>query len=206
MRLFWARGYAAAGIEELTRAMGVPRSSLYQTFGDKQGLFLAAVEHYGRTRLAPMLATLEGGGTLAEDLAAFMAAVVRAATAEPATPGCLVSCALADCAGENERMRAELAARFDKAEAAIAARLERAQAEGALPADADCAALAAVLAAVSRGVMLRARSGAPAAALQRIADAALALAPRDARQGGVRRRRAARPRPPSSPACRGSSG
>lgn len=179
MRLFWARGYAAAGIEDLTRAMGVPRSSLYQTFGDKQGLFLAAVEHYARTRLAPMLAALEGGGSLADDLAAFMAAVVRAATADAATLGCLVSCALADCAGENDRMRAELAARFDRAEAAIAARLERARAAGELPAPTDCAALAGVLAAVSRGIMLRARSGAPAAALQPVANAALALTLRD---------------------------
>ena len=172
MRLFWAQGYEGASIDALTIAMGVPRSTLYQAWGDKQALFLAAVDHYARTRLAPLLAALDGGGPLRKDVGAFLDGVVALATADPAHLGCLVSCALADAAGAQERMQAELAARFATVENRIAARLQKAQEAGDLARTADTETLTGVLAAIARGLMLSARAGTPAAVLRRTAHSA----------------------------------
>ena len=176
MRVFWAEGFAAASIDMLTRAMRMPRASLYQRHGGKEGLFLAAVAHYVDSRFAPLIARLDAGGTLAADLGGFFAAVIRHATADPATLGCLVSCVLADAAGANPVMQAELARRFDSVEAVIAARLARAQAAGELAPGADIATLAGMLAAIARGLMLRARAGATPAALSPIAALAVQAA------------------------------
>jgi TetR/AcrR family transcriptional repressor of nem operon len=67
MRLFWARGYHATSISDLTEATGVYRNSLYATFGDKKTLFLRALDHYMEgaaarfaERLAPPTPALEG--------------------------------------------------------------------------------------------------------------------------------------------------
>jgi TetR/AcrR family transcriptional repressor of nem operon len=178
MRLFWAAGYEGASIDALTGAMGMPRASLYQRYGDKEALFLAAIEHYARTRLGPLFGALEGGGTLCADLEAFLDAAVRHATRDPAHLGCLVACVLSEVAGSQARMRQELAARFAAVEGRIAARLARAQTAGELDPATDVEALAGVLSAVARGIMLSARAGVPPAALRRTAQAARDLVAR----------------------------
>lgn len=176
MRVFWAQGYDGASIDALVAATGLTRSSLYLAWGGKEALFLAAVEHYAETRLKPLLAALGGGGALADDLGAFFDGVVRLATEADAHRGCLVSCALADAAGARATMRAELARRFAAVEARLEARLARAEAAGETPRSVAPGALAAMLAAVARGLMLGARAGADPETLRRTAAAARTLA------------------------------
>lgn len=49
MRVFWAKGYAAAGLTELLEAMDIGRKSMYDTFGNKRRLFLQCLQHYSDT-------------------------------------------------------------------------------------------------------------------------------------------------------------
>lgn len=44
--VFWRHGYANASVSDLTEATGLSRSSLYQRFRDKDGLFNEALERY----------------------------------------------------------------------------------------------------------------------------------------------------------------
>ena len=150
MRVFWAEGYDAASIDQLCRETHMPRSSLYQTYGNKEELFLAVIAHYVKTQLAPLTDALGPSGTLKADLSSFFNEVVALATRDSRTPGCLISCVLAEVAGANE----------------IAQRL--AYEDGAQP-NSETQALAGMLAAVARGIMLRARSGARRADLQAVA-------------------------------------
>ncbi|MGN4072772.1 TetR/AcrR family transcriptional regulator, partial [Burkholderia gladioli] len=46
IQVFWRHGYAAASISDLTEATGLSRSSLYQRFRDKDGLFQVALATY----------------------------------------------------------------------------------------------------------------------------------------------------------------
>ena len=46
MQVFWEKGYDAASLTDLTEAMGINPPSLYAAFGDKERLYLAAVEMY----------------------------------------------------------------------------------------------------------------------------------------------------------------
>ncbi len=173
MRAFWAAGYEGASIDLLCAATRMPRASLYRQYGDKEGLFLAAIGHYSETRLATVAAALGPRGRLAEDLRSFFAAVVELATSEPAAPGCLISCVLADAAGANPAFRDELDRRYAALEARLAARLEAGRSE--LDRGADPQVLALVLASLARGLMLRARAGAGRDRLLEAGDAATGL-------------------------------
>jgi AcrR family transcriptional regulator len=44
--VFWRHGFATASISDLTEATGLSRSSIYQRFGDKDGLFNESLERY----------------------------------------------------------------------------------------------------------------------------------------------------------------
>lgn len=46
MEVFWEKGYNAASLRDLTQAMNINSSSLYNTIGDKQELFVRCVKHY----------------------------------------------------------------------------------------------------------------------------------------------------------------
>jgi len=99
MQAFWSVGYDGASVDTMCRVSNMSRASLYQAYGGKEGLFLATIAHYAETRLTHVMAALGPHGSLKDDLTAFYNEVVRLATADPKTPGCLISCVLADVAG-----------------------------------------------------------------------------------------------------------
>ena len=47
LRLFWRHGYEGTPISRLAQAMGLTVPSVYNAFGNKESLFMKAVEHYG---------------------------------------------------------------------------------------------------------------------------------------------------------------
>jgi len=55
MEVFWEKGYKATSLRDLTEAMKINSSSLYNTIGDKQELFLRAVRHYTALRKKDLL-------------------------------------------------------------------------------------------------------------------------------------------------------
>lgn len=46
MNVFWEKGYYATSMRDLTDAMKINSSSLYNTIGDKHQLFLKCIDHY----------------------------------------------------------------------------------------------------------------------------------------------------------------
>lgn len=50
MLVFWEKGYEATSIPDLLKAMELSRSSLYETFVDKETLYIKAIHHYKAIR------------------------------------------------------------------------------------------------------------------------------------------------------------
>lgn len=46
MGVFWQNGYKATSISDVVRETGLNTASMYKEFGDKEGLFSAALDHY----------------------------------------------------------------------------------------------------------------------------------------------------------------
>lgn len=91
--LFWRRGYDDASVPALERATGLSRSSIYNTFGSKRGLFDAAVQSYlddvVRPRLRPLQADPVGPDAILVYLSGLRGAFRRTGSM-PATNGCLL--------------------------------------------------------------------------------------------------------------------
>ena len=44
--VFWSKGYEGTSYSDLTKATGVERPALYSAFGNKEALFLRALDRY----------------------------------------------------------------------------------------------------------------------------------------------------------------
>src|ERR1700754_2767994 len=52
LEVFWAKGYGATSMQDIATASGVLRGSLYNTYQDKETLFLHVFEDYAKQLLA----------------------------------------------------------------------------------------------------------------------------------------------------------
>ncbi|MCP4983221.1 MAG: helix-turn-helix transcriptional regulator, partial [Gammaproteobacteria bacterium] len=48
MYTFWAHGYEATSMNDLVKATGINRGSIYNAFPNKHALFMSALTHYDR--------------------------------------------------------------------------------------------------------------------------------------------------------------
>ncbi len=58
MDVFWSKGFQATTLGDLTRAMGISKSSFYGTFGSKHELYLSSLERYRAAMPALALSAL----------------------------------------------------------------------------------------------------------------------------------------------------
>ncbi len=87
--VFWRHGYANASISDLTEATGLSRSSLYQRFGDKDGLFIESLELYTHRVLMRMKSTW--AQTSVTRVEALLREFLPNEAGVKRPPGCLIS-------------------------------------------------------------------------------------------------------------------
>lgn len=63
MEVFWEKGYNSSSLRDLTDAMKINSSSLYNTIGDKQELFVRCVKHYTEIRKKDLKNRLESSAS-----------------------------------------------------------------------------------------------------------------------------------------------
>lgn len=68
MHCFRAIGFRNASIRDLERATGLTSGSLYNAYGDKDGLFRAAFDRYLRIVVLPRMQAFAGAGKTLDDL------------------------------------------------------------------------------------------------------------------------------------------
>jgi AcrR family transcriptional regulator len=197
MEVFWAKGYDGASLADLTAAMGINAPSLYAAFGSKEALFREAVALYGASEGTEIWDALPQAPSAREAIERFLRASAESFTRPDRPAGCLVVLGALLASDANANVCRELRASRAGNVAALRERLERAVAEGELPADLDCEAIATFYATVQQGMSIQARDGASRATLLSVADCALAAwAGLTSGEDGEGRRRQRTGRPP----------
>lgn len=174
--MFWNLGYAATSLDDIARATGLNRPSLYAAFGDKHALYMAALQRTADQSVAAIRQGLASHARLREVLKGFYAAAVQVYRAGDAGPrGCFVVGTAVTEAVDDPEVRALLSRYLADCDALFAARFETAKAAGDFPAGLDPAAAAPVAAAAMHTLAIRARAGDSPEALQAVGEAAVAM-------------------------------
>ena len=176
LRVFWSKGFEGASLSDLTEAMGINRPSLYAAFGNKEALFVKALDLYERDRHAFMQDALSA--PTAKGVAErFLRGAVGFHSGGEGPKGCLLVNHSVGCGPDAEKVRDEVATRHGRMESALRDRFERAKAEGDLPDTVEPLGLARYILAVIQGMAVQAGWGASRAELESLAEVTLAVWP-----------------------------
>ncbi len=175
MQAFWSRGYEATSVQDLVEATGINRGSMYDTFGDKRGLFQASVDFYisnvSAKRLSKMLETdsaLMAIRTYFEDLITFSVGDGRKL-------GCLITNSVVELAPHDPIIGGVLRGSFARVEDVFHQTLLRAQDEGEIASEIEARAIARFMTATANGIRVFARADADAETLRDVVNSALSV-------------------------------
>lgn len=157
MRLFWRQGYEATSVQDLVAATGLNRASLYNAFGDKHSLFLAAIERYLETVSGARLAALEAPGPALPALRRYFDDLIAFSLGEGRRLGCLLTNSAVELSPRDplceERLRGGLA----RVEDTLYRVIRRGQRQGEIATGRDPRALARFLLGLVQGLRVMAR-------------------------------------------------
>ncbi len=174
MRTFWERGYDGTSLSDLTQATGVGRQSLYLAVGDKQRLYLAALDRYRAQFFAPLVAALSGSADVRVTLREALLPLLDGSCADQ-PDGCLLVAAATERAGEDPQVRSRVIAAFSGLQTALLEAAQRARAGGLVAETVDLTGWAALTVATIQGLRVMAAAGSDRVTLVRALDSALAV-------------------------------
>lgn len=175
MELFWANGYHATSVSDLTERMGIGTKSLYAAFGSKEQLFSEALQLYLATFEKVIWDGFDTSATARQAVEAFLRAsadgMTRPLSDRPR--GCMVTLTFFgdhDPETLDGLLRSTRSGLFE----VLVTRLRRAVEEGDLSQSIDIAELARFIQVVHSGMTVRSRDGANRAELDGVVDIAMA--------------------------------
>lgn len=174
MRVFWQKGYEGASLTDLTRAMGINRSSMYAAFGNKETLYQKAVKRYTEGPLGWVASAIERPSARESVKALLEGSVVF--LSDPTHPRCCFSVQGLATGDEGERVRNSMIDWRKTFEQIVRERLQRARNDGDLSKSVNPADLAKFICTVWTGLAVQAASGASRSELSRIIELALKTA------------------------------
>lgn len=174
MRTFWTFGWRAASMDALADAAGLQKGSLQNAYGNKEALFLLAIERYGRlTRDA--IAAPEALKSPVSLTSAYLDAIVARAEAPGLPDGCLTTFGCMEREAMPEKAAAAVVAQFGTSVDTLSSAFDRFQRAGSLLPECNPRGLAASVVAATRGIVVFDKVGRPSEEITEIRRHALIL-------------------------------
>jgi AcrR family transcriptional regulator len=189
MQVFWSKGYEAASLADLTKAMDINPPSLYAAFGDKEGLFIEAVRRYHEN--VRMSCPYAGEPTARRAVERLLTELATLFTDRSHPAGCLSVMAMVTSGTTSARLHKMVSDERAMAKARLRERIQRGVQEGDVAPDTDVNALTDFYSAVINGMSLQAREGASRKAVLAMVETAMRAWPPEAKRPARRREKAA---------------
>lgn len=175
MRLFWQQGYEATSIRDMLAHVGISSSSLYETYGDKHALYLAALAHFRQIEYDLIQTQLTKSSSAKEVIRHWYTQLIDDLLADPYHRGSFTVNAAIEMGTRDPEVAAELQAHFDEVTASLAAFLRAGQQRGDVRPGLDPVALAQFFLSTLFGIAVQVKIYPSRPLLENIATAALGI-------------------------------
>lgn len=173
--LFRKYGYQATTPAQLVKYMGISRSSLYDTYGDKRSLYLKAIRRYAdrvQEQADAIIANATNGRQAIRD---YMQMSLEGCYGKDMPAGCLLVNSVSELPADESELMTIITDSLEKNKKNVLELLEMMQAEGSLPDDSDLSGLADYLMNAVSGLTISAKSGVSKEVCQQIVNTTLTV-------------------------------
>ena len=161
MEVFWRQGYESTTMQELVDHMGINRFSIYDTFGDKHQLYLAATKRYQASQIAERVGAIDGTRSGLQAIRDHFDLTLKWLSTPEGRKGCLMINTIAENGLKDEEFRKQGESFLGRIEDAFHRALQRARKDGEIGTTKNLKDVARYLVGVLLGlnVMARGREG-----------------------------------------------
>ena len=174
MLLFWQKGLAATSLDDLSTAMNMNRPSIYNAFGNKDAIYRKSLARFRAQLELALQGTLDGSKGINAELEAFFYTAISVYCSNDPSLGCLVVCTAPSEAISHPDVGSDLQDLTAMLDKALENRLISAKENDEVPKDLDTELTAKLLQATLQTLALRARAGATATSLRKLAKYSVA--------------------------------
>ncbi|MEL6102764.1 MAG: TetR/AcrR family transcriptional regulator [Pseudomonadota bacterium] len=164
--VFWELGYDASDTETLSKRTGLTKPSLYNAFGPKEDLFVAAINRYRQTRSKASFDALSNAASPADGIGDYFTNLAQNVAAPDRPKGCLILSIAMPLMDRLPKVATVLESVPKENLARMAAYFSEQMEQGNLPRGFDTMAAISLIQDLSAAMITQARAGAPLDALK----------------------------------------
>jgi TetR/AcrR family transcriptional repressor of nem operon len=158
MVTFWRRGYRATSLEDLLAAMGLSKSSFYESFGSKLDVLLEAMHRYAASGMGGLIEPLLRPDARLAEIEEALERLARHARSSGGQRGCLLNNCLGEVVQHEPRVLETAREILSALETLLVAAVIRGQEAGQITRKESPRALARFLANTFGGINLAAKA------------------------------------------------
>ena len=173
LRIFWRHGYEGTSMQDLVDGMQINRASLYDTFGNKEALYLAALQQYQRQNQEQVQQLLARHSSVRAALDELLETMIQNSLNDSEKKGCFVVNATTGLANRYEEVNRLVCDNEQQMAHTFADLIKRGQEQGEIGGDRDARTLSSYLFASLQGLRVLAVTNSDLTLLRRVKDTVL---------------------------------
>ena len=174
LQVFWSKGYETASLRDLIGAMGISKSSFYDTFGSKHELFLKVIDRYNSTVAScGMEAMIQAAPSPKTGIRNLFHGIIETMVEGGEKRGCFLNNCAVEVACHDDMAAGRIASGIAKTEETFYCAIRRGQKLGEIGADKEPRALARNLTGTLNGLLVMGKAKSDRRTLQDVVRVAL---------------------------------
>jgi TetR/AcrR family transcriptional repressor of nem operon len=175
IQLFWHKGYNATSMQDLVDALGISRSSLYDTYSDKHTLFLKALESYQLAGNAKINQIVAQSASAKETVIELMELATNDLVGDKQQKGCFLVNAEVEVAPHDQEVSKLVCQNEQQMETSFFQVIKKGQESGEIKNTQDALVLAKFIFNAVKGMQVTAKSSADATSFGNIIKLTVAV-------------------------------
>lgn len=156
--LFWHKGYNGTSMQDLVDGLGISRSSLYDTYGDKHSLFVKALERYQEAGAKRMYEVVNKAASAREAISQLLELITADLVNDKQHKGCFVVNAEVEVAPHDVDVSNIICKNEQMIESLFVQAIQRGQETGEIDSKKDVRALARFIVNTVKGMRVSAKT------------------------------------------------